>query len=158
MPHSLITQVAVSTPYDNSTDGWVSNNVQAAIEEAPIHLRGYEVSATATISAPTTNTILISIAAPATGTYLVNFSCDVLSSTAGATATFMIGVNGVSKADSVRVVLPLAGGLLSGSARDVVSTNGIVTATVGQTIEIWWQGSTTNPSTGPRTLNLLRLT
>lgn len=34
MPDFRLTQVAVSTPFDNSTDGFVSNNVQGAIEES----------------------------------------------------------------------------------------------------------------------------
>lgn len=157
-PQVNLSAVAVSVPYDNSTDGWVAQNVQAAIEEAPLHLRGYEASATATLAVSTTNTVVLSIAAPATGTYFVQFSTDVLCSTAGATATFMIGISGVAKADSVRVVIPLAGGLLSGNARGCATTTGIVSATLGQTIEIWCQGSSTNPTLGARTLDLLRLT
>lgn len=35
-PHYKTTQVAESVPFDNSTNGFVSDNVQGAIEEAGI--------------------------------------------------------------------------------------------------------------------------
>lgn len=156
-----ITQVAVSTPFDDSTNGWVANNVQAAIEEAPIHLRSIEVSATSTVTAPTGTDALMTTMTitPNPGTYIVWFSCDINSAVAGAAISVSLYVGGTQQAVSLRKVIPFSGGTLtSGSGRACVSINQIVTVTTGQSVEVRWSTSNAGPTAAARTLDMLRVT
>lgn len=155
-----ITPVAPGIPYDNSTDGWVANNVQAAIEEAPIHLRAGEVSSTATYTTTTTDALITGMTVTlVAGTYLVWFSCDANVSTAGAAVSASYYVGGVQKADSLRKIVPFDGGLGSvTAARGAISINGLITVNGTQAIEVRGSSSTAGQTLATRTLNWLRTT
>lgn len=119
-----------------------------------------EVSATASTNAGTGADTLMSgmTITPVSGTYLVFFSCDINSNTAGAAISVSIYVAGSQKADSLRKVIPFAGGTLtSGSARAMASTNGVVTVNGSQAIEIRWSASSGTNSAAARTMNILRV-
>lgn len=156
---SFITPVAQGIPFDNSTNGWVANNVQAAIEEAPIHLRAGEVSSTATYTTTTTDALVTGMTTtPVAGTYLVWFSCDANSTTAGAAVSMSYYVGGVQKADSLRKVSPLDGGLGSNaSARCGVAINGLIAVNGSQAIEVRASASTAGQTIAARTMNWLRI-
>lgn len=159
MKATYVSPVAVSIPFDNSTNGYIANNVQAAIEESSFHLFDSEVSATAGITAGTGADALMTgmTSTPVAGTYLLWFSCDINSPTAGAVVSVSIYVGGTQKADSLRKVEPFSGGTLtSGSARAMAATNGIVTVNGSQAIEIRWSSSAGSCTAAARTMNLLR--
>lgn len=95
---------------------------------------------------------------PLQGRYLVWFSCDLNSAAAGDVVSVSIYVGGVQKADSLRKIMPFAGGTLtSGSQRVGVATNGIVTVNGAQAIEIRWSTSAGAPTAAGRTLNILQV-
>lgn len=163
MSNKLIstTQVASSTPFDNSSNGYIATDVQAAIEESNKHLIAGEVNATASATAGTGADALMTTmtVTPAAGTYLVNFSCDITSNTSGAAISVSIYVGGSQKADSLRKIIPFSGGTLtSGNARGFCGTNGLVTVNGSQAIEIRWSASSGTNTTAARTLNYLRIT
>lgn len=151
--------VATAVPFDNSTNGFNSTDVQSAIEEASHKLSAFEASSTASATAPVSTDALMTgmTLTPVAGTYLVMFSSDINSAVAGATISVSIYVGGVQKADSLRKYIPLSGGLLSGAGRAAAATNGIVTVNGSQAVEIRWSTSNSGPTTAARTLNLLRI-
>lgn len=154
--------VASNVPFDNSTDGFAANNVQAAIEEAAsgAHLLATEVGATANATTTSGTDAIITgmTATPAAGTYLVWFSSAINSSQAGATVTVSMYVGGVQRADSVRAVSPFDGGTLSAlTASCGMAINGLVTVTGSQAITIEWHTSAGTATCGARTLNYLRV-
>lgn len=152
---------AVNNTFNHSTNGWVASNVQTAIEEAPIHLRAGEVSATANATTTSGTSALLTgmTVTPAAGTYLVWFSVAINSNNAGSTQTLGLYVGGTLKADSARVISPFDGGALSATtASGVVSINGLVTVNGSQAISIEWATSGGTATAGPRTLNYLRCT
>lgn len=120
-----------------------------------------EASATASATAPTgTDTLIAGMTTgniPA-GTYLVWFSSDLNSANAGAVVSVSFYVGGVQKADSLRKVMPFAGGTLtSGSQRVGVATNGLVTVNGSQAVEVRWSTSSNAPTAADRTLNWIRV-
>lgn len=146
--------------FDNSTNGYIADDVQAAIEESNTHLLAIEVSATATASTGSGTDVLLttmSITASA-GTYLVWFSTDVTSATAGAAISFSLYNNGVQIATTLRKIIPFSGGTLtSGNARAAVSINKSVTITTGA-LEVRWSVSSGTSTCAARTFNMLRIT
>lgn len=119
-----------------------------------------EVSATASATAGTGADALLTgmTDTPPAGTYFVAFSCDLNSANAGAVVSISIYVGGVQKADSLRKVMPFAGGTLtSGSQRVGVSINGTVTVNGTQAIEIRWSTSSNAPTAAARTMNILKV-
>lgn len=158
--HIFSTNVASSTHFDNSTNGYIATDVQAAIEETNKHLLAIEVSATASATAPTgTDALMPTMTITASpGTYLVYFTCDLNSPNAGAVVSVSIYANGTQIAQSLRKIMPFAGGTLTvGNQRIGAATNGLVTLTAGA-IEIRWSTSSGTITTAARTLNLLRIT
>lgn len=157
---SFITPVAQGIPFDNSTDGWVANDVQMAIEEAPIHLRAGEVNSTVTYTTTTTDALVTSMTiTPVAGTYLVWFTCDASCTTAGAAVSASYYVGGVQKADSLRKVVPFDGGLGSNaSARGAIAINSLITVNGTQAIEVRASASTAGQTIASRTMNWLRTT
>lgn len=153
-----LTSVASSVPFDNSTNTWIANNVQAAIEEAPIHLRETEVNATGTITAGTGSDTLMTgmTLTPAAGTYLCFFSCDINSTAAGNATSVSVYVGGTQKASSLRKVVPGDGGALSGAARVCVAINTEVTVNGSQAVEVRWSASSGTNTAAARSLNILR--
>lgn len=159
-PYITSSVVAAAVPFDNSTNGFISTNVQAAIEEVSFISSTTEVSATASATAGTGADALLTgmTITPVAGTYIVWFSCDLNSPTAGVVISVSIYVGGVQKADSLRKVMPFAGGTLtSGSQRVGVATNGQVVVNGSQAIEIRWSASSGSPTAAARTLNILRV-
>lgn len=123
-------------------------------------LTAAEVSATAT--ATTTSNVDAVITGmtmtPPAGTYLVWYSADLNSPNSGSVVSVSIYVGGVQKGDSLRKIMPFAGGTLTaGSQRVGVSTNGLVTVNGSQAIAIEWSTSAGTITTGPRTMNTLRI-
>lgn len=120
-----------------------------------------EASATASATAPTgTDTLIAGMTTGtlAVGTYMIWFSCDLNSVNAGVVISISIYVGGVQKADSLRKVMPFAGGTLtSGSQRVGVATNGLVTVNGSQAVEIRWSTSSNAPTAAGRTLNWIRV-
>lgn len=156
----IITQTAISIPFDNSTDGFVATNVQAAIEEAGKHLASIEVSDTGTISAPTGTDALMTTMSitPTPGTYICWFTCDINSGVGGAAISCSIYVNGVQDASSLRKVIPFAGGTLTtGAARAAMAINRTVAVTTGQTVQVRWSSSNAGPTAAARVLTMLRV-
>lgn len=148
--------------FDNSTNSYIATDVQAAIEEAGsgVHLQDGEVSATASTTAPSGTDALMTgmTITPVSGTYLVWFSCDINSPTAGAVVSVSIYVGGTQKGDSLRKVMPFAGGTLTvGNQRAFTGTNGRVTVNGSQAIEIRWSTSSGTITTSDRTMNTLRV-
>lgn len=153
------TQVAISTPFDNSSNGYTANNVQAAILESATKLTEFE--ATATTSTNTSsgtdalmNSMTLTLAA---GTYIAWFSCDINSPTAGAAISVSLYNNAVQIADSLRKIIPFSGGTLtSGSARGCVAINKVVTVSTGN-LEVRWSTSSGTVTAASRTLTVLRV-
>lgn len=119
-----------------------------------------EASAAGSATAPTGADTLIAgmTLTPVAGTYLVWFSCDLNSVNAGAVVSVSIYVGGIQKADSLRKVMPFAGGTLtSGSQRVGIATNGLVTVNGSQAIEMRWSTSSNAPTAADRTMNILRV-
>lgn len=157
---SFITPVAVGIPFDNSTDGWVANNVQAAIEEAPIHLRAGEVSSTADATLATSATLLPGITTTlVAGSYLVWFSASLTSAGTNSTSTFGLYVGGTLKADSVRIIQPYDGGALSAAtANGGVSINAFVTFASSTVVQIRALTAAGTATCHEATMNWLRCT
>lgn len=159
-PYVTQTQVASSTPFDNSTNGFVANDVQAAIEEASFELIDSEITATASATAGTGADALMTgmTITPAAGKYIVWFSCDINAINAGAATSVSIYVGGSQIAASLRKVVPFCGGTLtSGSARCGVAVHGTVTVNGSQAIEIRWSASSGTNTVADRTLTTLRV-
>lgn len=119
-----------------------------------------ETSATGSVTAGTgADTLLTGMTiTPAAGTYLVWFDCDLNCATAGAATSFSYYVGGVQKADSIRKVAPFDGGTLSaGSARCGVAINALIPVDGATAIEVRWSASNGTNTTGPRTMNILRV-
>lgn len=120
----------------------------------------FEASATTNTNAGTGgDTLMVGMTiTPVAGTYLVWFSCDILSNTAGAAISVSIYVGGTQKADSLRKIIPFSGGTLtSGNARGGVATNGVVAVNGAQAIEIRWSASNGTNTAATRTMNILRV-
>lgn len=120
-----------------------------------------EVSATATATVNSSTDALITgmtFTPSVTGTYLILFSCDINSGTAGAAISVSYYFNGAQAANSLRKIIPFAGGTLTtGSARACVSINDINACTAGQAVEVRWSISSGSATTASRTLDVIRL-
>lgn len=137
-------------PLSEDSNGLVANG-----------LANTEVSATASATAGTGADALLTgmTITPVSGTYLVWFSTDINSAGAGIVVSVSIYVGGSQKADSLRKIMPFAGGTLTvGNQRVGVSTNGVVTVNGSQAIEIRWSASSGAPTSAARTMNILRVT
>lgn len=79
MKHVYVTPVASSIPFDNSTNGFTSTDVQAAIEESQNTLDYYTVTGTSTLTrtANTFTTVSGMSITPIAGTYLAIWSAQV---------------------------------------------------------------------------------
>lgn len=149
---------------------FIGEAVPGAISGAPLSadsngllasgISNTEASATASATAGTgADTLLTGMTiTPAAGTYLTWFSCDLNSATSGVVVSVSIYVGGTQKADSLRKVMPFAGGTLTaGSQRALGATNGVVTVNGSQAIEIRWSASAGAPTAAARTMNILRV-
>lgn len=157
--NSAVTQTARGTPFDNTSNGFTSTDVQGAIEEATHLLSDAETIATANATTTSGTDALITgmTITPAAGNYIVWFSSSVISNNAGAIITVSLYINGVQKADSVRTLAPFDGGALSAlTARCGVSIQGLATVNGSQTIEVRWNTSGGTATCGPRNLLILR--
>lgn len=152
--------VAASVPFDNSTNGFTSTDVQAAIVEASTRLVASEVSATAndTTTSSTDSPLNSMTITPAAGTYMVWFGTTITSNSAGAAISISLYVGGAQKADSLRKITPLDGGLgSSGSSRGTSDINALVTVNGSQALVVQWSISSGTATCGPRTMNILRI-
>lgn len=154
------TQTAQSIPFNNSTNGFASTNVQSAIEEASRDLQDNEITSVTGVTAGTgADTLMTGMTTtPVSGIYIVWFSCDINSANAGAATSISIYVGGAQVAASLRKVVPFCGGTLtSGSARCGVALQGTVTVNGSQAIEIRWSASSGTNTVAARTLTTLRV-
>lgn len=154
--------VARAIPFDNSTDGFVATNVQSAIEEAKASpsLVSAEATATASATAPTGADTLIAgmTLTPVAGTYIVWFSCDITSASAGAAISVSIYAGGVQSTASLRKIIPFSGGTLTtGNARGSMSTHITVTVNGSQAIETRWSTSNAGPTTADRSMTIFKV-
>lgn len=155
-----ITPVAGEIPFDNATNGWISTDVQSAIQESTHTLFAAEVTGFTDLNTTSTTDSLLTgmTITPAAGTYLVWFSTSITSNLAGAAVSTSFYVGGVQKADSLRKIIPLDGGALSvGAARGIMQFQGLITVNGSQAIEIRWSTSGGTATCGPRTMNTLRV-
>lgn len=119
-----------------------------------------EISSTAGATASITgNTLMTGMTiTPVAGTYLVWFSCDIISSTAGAAISVSIYIDTTQKTDSLRKIIPFfGGGLTTGSARGYLATQGMVTVNGSQAIQIEWSATSGTNTASARTMNILRV-
>lgn len=159
MRSSFVTQVAVSTPFDNTSNGFAATNVQAAIEEATFNLHESEVSATAdTTTTSTTDVLMNSMTlTPAAGSYLTWFSTTVDHSNQSVAVVVSIYVGGVQNTASVRSVIPRFNGAGAITLSPCVATNAVVTVNGAQAIEIRWKTASNTATAHQRTLDILRV-
>lgn len=95
---------------------------------------------------------------PVSGTYLVIFSTDLNSGSAGAVASASFYVGGTQNGVSQRKVQPFAGGTLtSGSQRIMLGLNAILTVNGSQAIEVRWSASAGTITSANRTMDIVRL-
>lgn len=119
-----------------------------------------EVTATGSITAGTgADTLMTSMTiTPVVGTYLIMFSCDIDSATAGAVTSVSIYVGGTQVGASLRKLAPFDGGALSATtARCGAFTQSIQAVNGSQAIEIRWSASSGTNTAAARTLTILRL-
>lgn len=125
------------------------------------NLTAGEVSATAnTTTSSGTDALMNSMTMTlASGTYLVWFSCDLSSPTAGAVVSVSFYVAGAQIGQSLRKVMPFAGGLGSStSQRATAAVNGLLTVNGSQAIEVRWSTSSGTITAAARTMNYLKVT
>lgn len=153
------TPVARSVPFDNSTNGFVSTDVQSAIEEATHTVTAAEITSagTNTTTSGTDAQMTGMTTTPAAGTYLVMFNTDIVSSNAGATVTVSYYVGGVQLATSVRKISPFDGGTLSAlTARGMATLQAIITVTGSQAITVEWSTTGGTATSAERSLVTVR--
>lgn len=158
--YGSINQPAAATPFDNTTNGFTSTNVQSAIEEVTRYLVDGEVTATANANINTgADALLTSMTmTPAAGTYITWFSCDINSGTAGAAISISFYVGGVQNAASLRKIIPFSGGTLtSGSGRGSVAIQAVLTVNGSQAIEVRASTSSGTQTAAARALTTLRV-
>lgn len=117
-------------------------------------------STTPATTASSTDALLtgMSVTPPLAGTYLVLFSADVTSPTAGAAISFSIYVNAAQIGASLAKIIPFSGGTLTtGNARANVDCMSIQTITAGEVIEIEWSTSAGTMTCNNRRLIVVRL-
>lgn len=152
--------VARSIPFDNSTNGFVSTNVQAAIEETSNFLTVNEITATADATTTSSTDALINsmTTTPVAGTYLVFFNASATSNTAGAAISFSYYLAGSQIAATLRKIIPLDGGTLSvGSARGLTGIHQKVTFNGSQALEVRWSISSGTGTCHQRVLTSIRI-
>lgn len=155
-----ISQPAIATPFDNTTNGFNAIDVQSAIEESKNTLTLTQITDTsnATTSSGTDVLLTTMTNTPVSGTWLVQFNGSTTSNAAGMAISFSIFVNGVQDAGSLIKVIPADGGALSsGSGRAVCTCIGTAVVNGSQAIEIRWSTSTGTATCHARRLILTRI-
>ena len=155
-----ITQVAVSTPFDNSTNGFTANNVQAAIEEARNSPGVNMIQASASINTTSTTDVVMTgqTYTNATGAAIkvvAEFNGDVTISATGGVLSTSFYLNGVQIADTLRKQMADQGAL-AGPSRFTASLLTKVTIPNGQTLDVRWSTSTGTITAAGRVLMLTR--
>lgn len=119
-----------------------------------------EVTATAntTTNSGTDGLMNTMTVTPVSGTYLVWFSSDFNSPTAGAVISISIYIGGTQNAASLRKFMPFTGGTLTtGSQRIEASTKAQVVVNGSQAIELRWSTSAGTMTAAARSLNILKV-
>lgn len=158
-PYSSATQVASSVPFDNSTNGFTSTDVQAAIEESTHFLASGEASFSSNITTTSASDVLMTsmTITPVAGTYLVWFSTWLTQSTGNQTVTFSLYAGGVQTASTIRTTVPFCGALGAVNGGICHSTNGRVTVNGSQAIELRWHTSAGTATAHNGNLDILRV-
>lgn len=140
---TFINNPASATPFDNSSNGFVANNTQAAIEEAKSSSVYYSATGTSTLTTTSTTFSVVSgmTMTPVAGTYLVMFSADVEARNVNGQGEVQIfnggsAVTGTNRQIELEVALLLG---LIGTARLNIGAGclfGVVTANGTNAIDI----------------------
>ena len=138
-----VSQVAVSTPFNNATNGFTATNVQAAIEEAKNSLSYYTATGTSTLTrtAGTFTTVASMTHTPIAGTYLAIWSAQVRTGNAsgqGEVAIFVGATQQTALTHQTELEVTIVLGLFGvanlteggGSIIGVVTANGTDAVTV----------------------------
>lgn len=157
----LSSQVARSTPFDNTSNSFVAAEVQSAIEEAKNSLTYTEVTAdSSTTTTSGTDSLMNSMTITPTvaGSYLVMFSTDINSNAAGAAISTSFYLAGSQIANSLRKIIPHDGGALSaGAARGIMYIQKIVSFSGANTLEVRWSTSSGTATAAARNLVVIRV-
>lgn len=157
-PYISSTQVASSIPFDNSTNGFTSTDVQTAIEEVR-NLASTEVTATADTTTTSASDVLINTMTitPVAGTYLVWFSTCVDHSNQSVAVVVSIYAGGFLQTASVRSPIPRFNGVGAITLTPNVATQAKVTVNGSQAIEARWKTASGTATAHQRTLTILRV-
>ena len=76
---TFVNNLALATPFDNTSNGFTADNTQAAIEEAKSSSVYYSATGTSTLTTTSATFSVVSgmTITPVAGTYLVMFSADI---------------------------------------------------------------------------------
>lgn len=152
--------VASAIPFDNSTNGFIATDVQAAIEESRFNLQDSEITATATATtSSSTDAVLTTMTVtPIAGTYMVWFNGDFSIANAGSVISISLYVDAAQQAATLRKLSYFDGGTLSAtSARGVGATQMVVTLNGTQVLTLKWSISSGTGTAAARSLMLLRV-
>lgn len=156
--------VSGSIPFDNSTNGFIAQTVQAAIEEVDnaviTNLYTTEVTATADTTTTSTSDVLINAMTitPPAGTYLTWFSTSVDHSNQSVAIVLSIYVGGVLQTASVRSPITRPNALGANSLTQSVGIQTKVVANGSQAIEARWKTASGTATSHQRTITILRVT
>lgn len=156
-----ISSVARQIPFDNSTNGFTSTDVQAAIEEGINLSYTTEVTATADTTTTSASDVLINAMTitPPAGTYIVWFSTTVDHSNQSVAVVLSIYVGGALVTDSVRSVVTRPNAIGANSLTQSIAIQNIVAVNGSQAIEARWNRASVGTATAhQRTLSILRVT
>lgn len=151
--------VAKQVPFDNSSNGFLATDVQAAIEESANYLTVTETTSTTPVNTTSGTDVLMTsmTVTPVAGTYLVLFNTDLNSNNAGAAISISYYVGGAQLAVSQRKVIPFDGGALSAAAaRGMGCLQSRITVNGSQAIEVQWSTSGGTATAANRSLITVR--
>ncbi len=145
-------RTAANNIFDNSTNGFVSTNVQAAIEEAK-DVPVIEVFSGTNATGSTALTVLSGMtqSKPA-GVYLVFFNASFFIVSNAASVTFGLYVGGS--------LIPGTQMVIQGTGSNAKQTGTIIkqiTLTSTQTVDIRWQTSAGTPNCTARAMNIMQI-
>lgn len=161
MSHILFGQVAKSVPFDNASNGFAAQDVQAAIEE--IDAGAFQPSETTATSTQSTSSSTFAVinsmtATPASGDYLVMFSASTLA-TSDSDGEIAIFNNGTQITHSTRRIYCEAAGLLGAVAAASMGSHTMAIATVNgsQDIDVRYRATTGTITITNRNLTIVRI-
>lgn len=156
--------VALTIPFDNSTNGFTATEVQSAIEEVKTQVvtNLYTDEATATADTTTTSATYVLMDSmtktPPAGTYLVWFSTTVEHSNQSVAVNVSLYVGGVQDTDTERSPVTRTNAIGANACPSVVAINAKVVVNGSQAIEVRWNRASAGTATArERTMDILRV-